>query len=180
MFCCTLVVQVTAFANNIAGYAEGAYTTAELLNAKHEESSVGLESVIKEQQARITELTTEVEKLREKNEDLDAAVSARFNAGEFVVTAYSPYDNVSGMENNGNPDATSTGVRPSRGTIAVDPKVIPYGSKVLVVYDDGSTYVGRAEDCGGLIKNNIIDVYKDTYAETVEHGRKKALVYWFK
>lgn len=39
-------------------------------------------------------------------------------------------------------------------TIAVDPNVIPYGTVVLL---DGNEYV--AEDCGGAVKGNVIDVY---------------------
>ena len=39
-------------------------------------------------------------------------------------------------------------------TIAVDPEVIPYGTKVLV---DGIIYV--AEDCGSAVKGNIVDIY---------------------
>lgn len=39
-------------------------------------------------------------------------------------------------------------------SIAVDPSVIPYGSKVLI---NGIVYT--AEDCGGAIKGNHIDIY---------------------
>lgn len=50
---------------------------------------------------------------------------------------------------------TSTGVIAEEGrTIAVDPNVIPYGTKVLI---DGNVYV--AEDCGSAVKGNIVDIY---------------------
>ncbi|ARE64742.1 hypothetical protein A4V01_22110 [Erysipelotrichaceae bacterium I46] len=42
-------------------------------------------------------------------------------------------------------------------TIAVDPNVIPPGSKVLI---DGIVYT--AEDVGGSIKGNIIDIWVGT------------------
>lgn len=52
-------------------------------------------------------------------------------------------------------DMTSTGVKArTNHTIAVDPTVIPYGSKIKI---DGQIYV--AEDCGGAVKNNVIDVW---------------------
>ena len=35
-----------------------------------------------------------------------------------IVTAYAPYDNKSGMCNDGTPDTTATNTKPKRGTIA--------------------------------------------------------------
>ena len=37
---------------------------------------------------------------------------------------------------------------------AVDPSVIPYGTEVLI---DGHVYI--AEDCGGAVKGNVIDIF---------------------
>lgn len=52
---------------------------------------------------------------------------------------------------------TATGIKARLNhTIAVDPKVIPYGSVVRI---NGVEYV--AEDCGGLVKGNIIDIFID-------------------
>lgn len=52
-------------------------------------------------------------------------------------------------------DMTSTGVKAQvNHTIAVDPKIIPYGSEIMI---DGKIYV--AEDCGAAVKNNVIDVW---------------------
>lgn len=63
---------------------------------------------------------------------------------------------------------TSTGKVPTANrTIAVDPRVIPYGS--LVQYN-GVTYV--AEDTGGMIKGNKVDIYMDTLDQAVTFGRK--------
>lgn len=50
-------------------------------------------------------------------------------------------------------------------TIAVDPRVIPYGSKVKI---DGKEYI--AEDCGGAIKGNRIDIFVDNHDNTLEQG----------
>lgn len=63
---------------------------------------------------------------------------------------------------------TSTGTVPTAGrTIAVDPSVIPYGSKVKI---NGNIYI--AEDCGGAIKGNIIDIYMSSLAECTNWGRR--------
>lgn len=39
-------------------------------------------------------------------------------------------------------------------TIAVDPTIIPYGTEVII---DGRVFV--AEDCGGAVKGNVIDIF---------------------
>lgn len=122
-------------------------------------------------QNEVNELTAHIEALRQ--------VTEKYSVDTFQVTAYSPYDNVSGMENDGNPNKTATGTKPRPGTIAVDPKVIPYGSKIIIVYEDGTVEHGVAKDCGGLIKGNVIDVFRQTYKEAVKHGRLEATVIWY-
>lgn len=74
---------------------------------------------------------------------------------------------------------TATGTQPRTGIIAVDPKVIPLGSKVYVEGANGKWAYGIAtsEDTGGVIKGNIIDLYFNTYAECFAFGRRKAVVY---
>ena len=65
---------------------------------------------------------------------------------------------------------TSTGVKPIVGrTIAVDPKVIPYGTKV---YIPQLNKVFIAEDCGSAIKGNRIDIFMNSYNECMEWGYK--------
>lgn len=94
--------------------------------------------------------------------------------GIFEVTAYAPHDNISGMCNDGNPNSTATGTYPTAGrTIAVDPNVIEYGT---VVYIEG---IGErvAEDCGGMIRQNCIDLMVDTYDEAMRFGRQKLKVW---
>ena len=54
---------------------------------------------------------------------------------------------------------TATGTVPKYGTIAVDPTVIPYGTKVYIKELDK---VFTAEDCGGAIKGNTIDIFMTT------------------
>jgi len=64
---------------------------------------------------------------------------------------------------------TSTGTTPKWGTIAVDPTVIPYGTKVYIPKFD---MVFTAEDCGGAIKGNKIDIFMNSESECTTFGRQ--------
>ena len=61
---------------------------------------------------------------------------------------------------------------PSNHTVAVDPRVIPYGSKLLI---NGVVYT--AEDKGGAVRGNHIDIFFDTHGETRMYGTQSADVY---
>lgn len=69
---------------------------------------------------------------------------------------------------------TSTGTKPQWGTIAVDPTVIPYGTKVYIP-QFGKIFT--AEDCGSAIKGNKIDIYMYDKGEVYNWGRKNIDVY---
>jgi 3D (Asp-Asp-Asp) domain-containing protein len=80
----------------------------------------------------------------------------------FRVTAYCPCSKCCGKSDG----ITATGVKATQGrTIAVDPRYIPYGTEVII---NGNTYV--AEDCGGAIKGNRIDIYFDSHQEALAFG----------
>ena len=87
------------------------------------------------------------------------------------VTVYGDYD-VDGI--------TATGTQARVGAIAVDPKVIPYGTRMFIVSEDGKYIYGEAtaEDCGGLIKGNRIDLYFDTLRECNTFGVRMCQVYF--
>ncbi len=74
-----------------------------------------------------------------------------------VATAYTGYS------------TTSTGQKPVWGTIAVDPKVIPYGTKVYIP-QFGRTFI--ANNTGGAIKGNKIDIFMNTKKECYNWGRR--------
>ena len=65
---------------------------------------------------------------------------------------------------------TSTMIKPKWGVIAVDPKVIPYGSIVYIPYFN-KYFV--AEDCGGGIKGKKIDIFMDNKAKCRQWGVRK-------
>lgn len=90
--------------------------------------------------------------------------------GRFTLSWYSPKELGKPAEKL----RTSTGTKPKEGrTIAVDPKVISYGS---IVYIQGYGYY-IAEDCGGAIKGNRIDIYTNSYENALQQGKKVANVW---
>ena len=74
---------------------------------------------------------------------------------------------------------TATGTTAREGAIAVDPRVIPYGTRMYIVSSDGSVVYGvaTAEDCGGGVKGNRVDLYFDTYRECISFGRRSCTIY---
>lgn len=87
------------------------------------------------------------------------------------LTAYCS-ENYPHICNNGDSSTTSTGVIPIVGrTCAVDPSVIPYGSEVTI---NGHTYI--AEDCGGAVKGNRVDILFATHQEALAFGVQYAEV----
>ncbi len=68
---------------------------------------------------------------------------------------------------------TASGRTAKRGVVAVDPKVIPLGTKL---YIPGYGYA-VAGDTGGAIKGNKIDLFMDTTKECLNFGRRNVTVY---
>lgn len=94
--------------------------------------------------------------------------------GEFMLTAYCPCAKCCGKTDG----ITSTGTLAAEGrTIAVDPRVIPYGSAVTIYFTDGTSHTYTAEDCGGAIKANRIDVFFSSHDAARAFGVQSAMVY---
>lgn len=76
-------------------------------------------------------------------------------------------------------DRTASGMRTRWGIIAVDPSVIPLGTKVYVKSTDGSADYGFAiaADTGGSIKGSIIDLWMDNEPLCYRWGRRSAEIY---
>lgn len=68
---------------------------------------------------------------------------------------------------------TANGMRAGKGVVAVDPRVIPLGTK-LYIEGYGLAIAG---DTGGAIKGLRIDLGYDTYAEAIRFGRRTVKVY---
>lgn len=89
--------------------------------------------------------------------------------GVFKTTGYCPCRSCSA----GWGRSTHTGaVATSNHTIAVDPRVIPYGTRVMI---NGIVYT--AEDRGGGVKGNHIDIFYDNHTLAKGHGAQHAEVF---
>jgi 3D (Asp-Asp-Asp) domain-containing protein/uncharacterized protein YabE (DUF348 family) len=79
----------------------------------------------------------------------------------------------------GKPGITYSGTPARVGAIAVDPEVIPLGTRMYIVSNDGEYIYGiaTAEDIGSAVKGNKIDLYFDTFAECYEFGLRDCTVY---
>ena len=75
---------------------------------------------------------------------------------------------------------TSTLTHVRIGTVAVDPRLIPYGTRMFIVSNDGEVVYGiaTAEDCGGDIKNLRVDLYYPTTWECFQFGRRDCTIYF--
>jgi 3D (Asp-Asp-Asp) domain-containing protein len=89
--------------------------------------------------------------------------------GRFKVTAYCHCVRCCGKSDG----ITASGTKVKEGrTIAVDPDVIPLGSKVEL---NGNTYI--AEDIGGAVKGNHIDLYFNSHEEALKWGVQYKKIY---
>lgn len=74
----------------------------------------------------------------------------------------------------------STGNAVYQGFVAVDPNVIPYGSELYIVADDGEVYgYAIAGDTGGAARQGriIADLFFNDYSDCVQWGRKDVTIY---
>lgn len=92
--------------------------------------------------------------------------------GDFELTYYCSCEICCDVETG----ITATGTPVVEGrTIAVDPDVIPYGTKVII-----GGHVFTAEDCGGAIKGKHIDIYVNDHERALSMGVNQAQVHLVK
>lgn len=126
----------------------------------HEES-------IKSDQLSV-ELDYATKSLSLANETISALKATEYELvyiGEFKLTHYctETYKHICGM----GAGITATGTKVTAGrTVAVDPKVIPYGTQI---YIEGYGW-RTAEDCGGAVKDKQIDIAVNTHDEALSMG----------
>lgn len=92
----------------------------------------------------------------------------------YASTGKRPGDRYYGM--------TASGTRARPGVVAVDPRVIPLGTKLYIESLDGWPDYGfaTAEDTGGAIKGNKIDLFFESAQQVKKFGRRKVKVYILK
>lgn len=76
---------------------------------------------------------------------------------------------------------TSTGKTVKEGLVAVNPKVIPYGTRLYITTTDGSWTYGYAvaADTGGALRNGsaLVDLFYSSEAKCRQFGRRQVKVY---
>lgn len=91
----------------------------------------------------------------------------------FTATAYTQYD--AGCDT-----ITACGTPVRWGVVAVDPSVVPYGTRMFIIDADGDFVygIGTAEDCGSAIQGKELDLYMPTLDEAFDYGRQPVTVYF--
>ena len=95
------------------------------------------------------------------------------HSGTFKGTAYT--HGIGGVD-----FITATGTTVHWGTVAVDPKVIPYGTRMFIITNDGEYVYGlsTAEDCGGGVNGNHVDLYFPTVDSCFQFGVRECTIYF--
>ena len=88
----------------------------------------------------------------------------------FEATGYAPFDSQRGFCHDGDPRITASGNYPGTGTIAVDPRAIPYGTPLWV---EGYGW-GRALDTGAAMRAapKRLDLFFETRNDALAWGRR--------
>lgn len=114
----------------------------------------------------------------EKNVVSEAVIQS---LGDFTLTAYCPCVRCCEQWSAQHPSRqgtdyiqkTASGTIPTAGkTIATDTSIIPFGTTVII---NGHEYI--AEDRGGAIRGNRIDIFFDSHEEALVFGRQKSEVF---
>ena len=101
-----------------------------------------------------------------------------YSIGSFAITYYSAYDGTQigitagGTSMAGGNIYTSDGYR----IIATDPSVIPLGTIVRVTTSNGESFLAKADDTGGAVKGNKIDIAVSSPNQAFALGRGTATI----
>lgn len=137
------------------------------------------EKVVKEPVNKVTTVGTKKVTVKAKGEAISTMGTVELDANGIPVN-YTRI--VSGSSTAYYGGGTTASGKPAKvGYVAVDPNVIPYGTKLYIVATDGTVYgYAIAADTGGFVHNGtntVVDVYLDTYDECVQWGRRNVNIY---
>ncbi len=123
----------------------------------------------------VTEAVTEVIKVGTKiKSSFKASANAPKNYKAVMTMRASAY-----TYGNDGGNYTCLGEPTRRGVVAVDPSVIPLGTRLYIESEDGKYIYGEAVagDTGGAIKGNKIDLFVESARECRAFGRRNVTVY---
>lgn len=151
------------------------------------------EAPIQPETEAVTTVSEDIAVTEEAFADAPAAVNAvsRFEVPDWltldengVPTEY--VDTISGKScaYTADPGALmSTGKAVFQGYVAVDPNIIPYGSELYIVADDGEVYgYAIAADTGYSVRQGhiVVDLFMDEYNDCIQWGAKNVTIYVLK
>jgi 3D (Asp-Asp-Asp) domain-containing protein len=139
----------------------------DVIKAENENENIN-KVVDKQEEITYNEINLESESKQNLNPEQNINIEENDNYIIMIATAYTK-----SIEEGTHKGITRSGTQVSRGTVAVDPRVIPLGTK-LYVENYGHAV---ALDTGGAIKENRIDLYMETKDEAFEFGRKEVRVW---
>jgi 3D (Asp-Asp-Asp) domain-containing protein len=102
---------------------------------------------------------------------LQAPCSETRLLGYYKLTAYCACKRCCGPKACG---LTATGKKVRKGYVAVDPKVIPLHTRIVI--EGLGTF--QAEDTGSAIKGNRIDIYFESHEDALKFGVKQGVKVW--
>lgn len=189
-FCYTLLLPIVVILIWVCTYLENSVKTLKIErdNVKMENISLqnDMDTLTKENESLKIEIEKAFSELSEYKEPRSSITSRgasrneRLNdeyLGEFSSTAYCT-ENYPHICNNGDSTYTATGETPiPYQTVAVDPSIIPLGTSLKIERSDGSVYYVKANDTGGAIKGNKIDIVCPTHTEALQWGRQTVKVW---
>lgn len=118
---------------------------------------------------------------RKQKQFIASRTSFRFlEEMEMVATAYDlSYESTGKHPWHPEYGITASGAYATHGTVAVDPRVIPLGTKLYIASTDNTPDYGYATalDIGGAIKGNRIDLFMEKNNDAMKFGVRKVKVY---
>lgn len=145
---------------------------ADLLQGRSLKTAPKADALYKQEKAELRKSNTQNTKATKKVEKPVDSLQAQLAKAKRVFTVRSTAY-TSDPRENGGWNVTAIGTKIRRGVIAVDPRVIPLRTRVYV---EGYGFA-TAEDTGGAIKGNKIDVVMDTNAQSRNWGVRNVKIY---